>query len=1076
MEYEKHINRLVLGFLKNNCHAAYKAFLKQNFQHCGKHINTRIAGQSLEDILTAHSHIYEIIQGYLEDTNYCKLKGNEFLSPVYLPNQLLFLLDKTTPSLSPRRSSSESSAIESQFPESHASDIETTPEYSLPGHINYVKNNLNYNVKASRRNLNTHKTTAIEKLATPEKDVISEVMSQTLLQNTEFQEKLAKTINTVLNTPEVTCSKADEDVHDGISVELDATIKNVLKRTEADPMFEEVLQDFLGQPIINSINKVINTETPPSSTPASINNDISASNCHNNVLNEETDNSLLSSEMCSSKLSRTNNLIMYDQSLNPLTSTCLPSTAQLERKKNVTSGTSLYLNNMPSIVMLQPPCFVVDQPITMPQFSSVDQENLGILKHKETNLATIEGGHNPNSVMSQQGNEVKNIQEYVKVYNVNNKSPIIKKKRQGLKRVIYPKSKVTVEIINNKIEKTYSEEHIQADATNYKSTNELPLLDHEVQQQSHIKDASLEKQNLSSGINKSVERQKQGEKDIITPSPSMTNTQKKTPKSGSHVRNLTFPSPKKALKPVATDKIKELRETSSDKDKSAITKKKPIEENVPICWDSNLRQFIDPPKDEKKEPANVKKMKKKNFKKAKDLNVTAEEARLLEMNLKTPVKEVHKNDINLEKKQFSSDVLSNRNSGDISMEETTFKARHIQEKTPMKIPPTPTIRSGKNETPFTPMLRANLKEITGGENFSVDTPNFPVTPGFSFIGNPHNYYWLNDQDGENERVFSNFKHEECASKMIVQEPKESLKQTKDNHSKETTTLTCKKPPVKTAKEVKDTPKDLKKKINEKAINPILNTEDAEKSEKTRQCRGSRKTISPKKAPSTRKSTKQPKTPQTSKVHKFKSKSVSKSPAQKQNGEVVQHSQKASDDQINWFKMSGANLHRTKSDLDEKTKDSEETEHKKEFCMYDYFTIRNYFEEDTIVYHNDEVASNQEFQSSFSSKYKAQKVTLFCEDNAEIDIYISLTPFVSLLEFGLDDSISAKTRSSSESLNDSGKRGINEDADLVESTRKRRHRSDSYSSTSSKRLRPVDTTILKEVNITSFLSQVHGPTI
>lgn len=59
-------------------------------------------------------------------------------------------------------------------------------------------------------------------------------MANTLLENKEFHEKIAQTINKV----------AEKQYR--MSSELDQTIKTVVKETEADPIFDKILEEIIG--------------------------------------------------------------------------------------------------------------------------------------------------------------------------------------------------------------------------------------------------------------------------------------------------------------------------------------------------------------------------------------------------------------------------------------------------------------------------------------------------------------------------------------------------------------------------------------------------------------------------------------------------------------------------------------------------------------------------------------------------------------------------------------------------------------------------------------------------------------
>lgn len=59
-------------------------------------------------------------------------------------------------------------------------------------------------------------------------------MAHTLLENREFHEKIAQTINKV----------AEKQFK--VSSELDRTVKTVVRETEADPMFDKILEEIIG--------------------------------------------------------------------------------------------------------------------------------------------------------------------------------------------------------------------------------------------------------------------------------------------------------------------------------------------------------------------------------------------------------------------------------------------------------------------------------------------------------------------------------------------------------------------------------------------------------------------------------------------------------------------------------------------------------------------------------------------------------------------------------------------------------------------------------------------------------------
>lgn len=72
-------------------------------------------------------------------------------------------------------------------------------------------------------------------------------MSQKLLENVTFQKKLANAINTVRQSPDtITGSEKIEADKNNLNVELNETVKTVLKRTEEDPIFDEMISFLMG--------------------------------------------------------------------------------------------------------------------------------------------------------------------------------------------------------------------------------------------------------------------------------------------------------------------------------------------------------------------------------------------------------------------------------------------------------------------------------------------------------------------------------------------------------------------------------------------------------------------------------------------------------------------------------------------------------------------------------------------------------------------------------------------------------------------------------------------------------------
>lgn len=62
----------------------------------------------------------------------------------------------------------------------------------------------------------------------------------------EFHKKLAHNINSVLNTPAFSCSTRKDEGDKVEEGELEGAVRAAITRTQADPMFEDLLQEFLG--------------------------------------------------------------------------------------------------------------------------------------------------------------------------------------------------------------------------------------------------------------------------------------------------------------------------------------------------------------------------------------------------------------------------------------------------------------------------------------------------------------------------------------------------------------------------------------------------------------------------------------------------------------------------------------------------------------------------------------------------------------------------------------------------------------------------------------------------------------
>ncbi|KAF7264922.1 hypothetical protein GWI33_021922 [Rhynchophorus ferrugineus] len=899
MEYEKHIKRLVLGYLKNECKSSYKVFLKYNFHNCNKHIATRVAGQTLEDILRIYSRIQEIIQGRLEDTDYYRNNKPDFSSPLHLADQLLFLLENSkgfTPASTPcPRSPGDSSVVESliehEDPIDRTSDIETTPEHLLPGNIASSTEEGNQTIWQKSRTP-VSKTSHVNKLPTPDKEVISEVMSQKLLENRTFQKKLANTINTVLQSPEIaTGSDKIEADKNNVNPELNETVKSVIKRTENDPIFDEMLEELLGTTVGDTISKAITLSTAP---PTSSYNTVSYDSSQNkNILTlpENSGGNAPINDMSVKNNESQDNFNILTQTSTPKASVADPSpcqdqiipsisTSQAQSFINTTANSvyvltqpqqsqQLYVFNQPyvTIPQTQPTLIQVGQPcakpVIMPAKPYKEQEIMSmptIFINERNEITTPSADTNTLAATPLKVNEVCNVQEYLTLYGSTDQSPIVKmpkRTRRSKPLKISPMPTVRVEFCARDVPEA------AVDPPPLPSTSKADVLPKPV--------VCTELPNLNESIIEIPPPQtvndttSQCQKDVpVTPPPVATTSRRNTPKSSSHVRNLTFPSPlkrtptdrtrivtfpstinkkqatkdlfkEKARNEMAEDNKKEneskqLNEELSKTDakgKKATDKdrlKTPKKQNKPkvsswdkgSCWDANLRKMVtinepiieeecsptpikriklhnnanyvsekNNSEDMLKTPNNKSKLRRKSLNKSVDK--TPKEVKpdalvqqtVVEKHVKNDTKVLSPSKLNANKRNLLTTDLDNitpDNPKDtVQYPVSSRKKRNINQllESPTKdfsIPPTPGGTPGKLDTmtPFTPMLKANLKDFAAGDNiFSIDTPNFPITPGFSIVSHTNDYYIpkANETDKVTEAI------------VVLEEKKSSVRST-----------------------------------------------------------------------------------------------------------------------------------------------------------------------------------------------------------------------------------------------------------------------------------------------------------
>ncbi|XP_044261882.1 uncharacterized protein LOC123009557 isoform X2 [Tribolium madens] len=244
MEFtQPQIAALVLGYLKSEkLYSVIDEFLKncpyftENNQNIkmGKYFVTRVSGMRLVDFLEEYAMIYSIVQGRLEETNYY-----ETHSRTSLVDQIMFLLDKETGTVA-----TSTPVISSSV----GSEVDTTPAHTLPG--NNSEENEPAITKTPKKKSTRNKSKDKEEIMD-----VSEVLTQTLLENHELHEKIAETINIVRNTPETGRNTTEEHVSAGAAKELDAIIKTVVQRTEEDPVYNKLIDEIIGTPPFDNQSK-----------------------------------------------------------------------------------------------------------------------------------------------------------------------------------------------------------------------------------------------------------------------------------------------------------------------------------------------------------------------------------------------------------------------------------------------------------------------------------------------------------------------------------------------------------------------------------------------------------------------------------------------------------------------------------------------------------------------------------------------------------------------------------------------------------------------------------------------------
>ncbi|XP_066263174.1 calponin homology domain-containing protein DDB_G0272472-like isoform X3 [Euwallacea similis] len=853
MEYDKHIKRLVLGYLKNECKNSYKIFLRTHFHNQHKHVATRVAGQTLEDILQTYSRIHDIVQGHLEDTNYYKDRRNE-ISPIYLVDQLLYLLEYDRP-LTPTSTIRDRSSVapslanthHEEEEEEHRSDVETTPEHSLPGNLHSSDENHHFRTPFSNPSP-VFRTPYLEKLPTSEHHTISTVMSKELLKNKNFPKKLAQSINMVLNTPERSTCRNDTSKSHG----LDKTvIKDVLHRTEADPMFEDLLNDFFG-PIGSTIEKALVPEVAMSSSSSTTTESpspfkqIPAMNEHdteppysastenpNNLVMHSNQNGCISTQQKSSSESSSALQALTETPNQHETITSVPFTAASSTQTDLVQQ-QFYIVNQP--VVIPQPMQIMPVPVSNSMIKDINQKvknGVGTLTEQEIMAMPTIFLNEQNEITyaetqcdSNKQKEVQNLKEYINVFGLGDHSPVIKQPRKkSVKNVqIRPTPSIKVEIFqrNSPLKvpiplpdlsnSSYNDNNIKSNSPNSKKEkrSNSPSTD--------SSNKSFADENRPNILNA-----------ICTPSPIVSAVKKPTPKSSSHVRSLTFPSPirrtneksdenrnspsgvnkQQATKDLFNDKNEnEKRQENNEREKikrslprqvksskKAVVKKcSPLKDGKKLSWDADLRMLAASSpcgnvQDTPSRKTSLKSVKKRPV----ECRTLETEAKTLKGVLKTPRKtpsrskkvksnkqqsDNQKTEIptkneeptekltmeskkvllspsklcnNASKRNMDVDSITPNNPKEGSNQLISNARKNINAllDTPLKeIEPLnekPSVET--STTPFTPMLKANLQGLAMTDNFTIETPDFPVTPGLSIMETSiTNYCILNDTE------------------------------------------------------------------------------------------------------------------------------------------------------------------------------------------------------------------------------------------------------------------------------------------------------------------------------------------
>ncbi|XP_050296534.1 nucleolar protein dao-5-like isoform X2 [Anthonomus grandis grandis] len=869
MEYEKHIKKLVLGYLKTECKASYKIFLKIHFPHERKHVPTRVAGQTLEDILRMFSKIQDIVQGHLEETDYYKEQPAELWSPTHLEEQLLYLLERkrsSTPTTSVLDRSSRSTSISSNHDPGEltpVNNVEATPEHALPGNCNE----------------------AIHRMATDRKSIKNPYfdemdVSMKLLYDKSFSHNLARNINKQLTPPETACTLSKCNHADTLEKVILTGAENSLFSNSKQSLNHRTYVDDQINGAVSSILAISQEASTSANQAGSTSTDQEASIGKKPEVTTDTALPTQTSVNVDSQPS----IPVQKESVKPATSEIqTPKTCLLTvDTQQLTCQTPSRVYTIPPRALTTPGCqqqyVVINQPINVPQSSQMMQlvpkpvvidsvrkvfpkVNTGLTEEEIMSMPTlILNEKNEVTYADINGiqlntpfklNEVQNLQEYFKAFGSSEQSPLIKKTTQKKPSAIKPTPTIKVEIYKHDEPRPKSPKDPPTEAPSSELPNLSETLDSEVPVV-NISDVPQVVTRDTPDESKTKSNDKgflKGSRSVHTPSPLVTTKRKPTPKSSSHVRNLTFPSPvrktprteslqspsklnkQKAAKdlfnedPKQTVVDKPTTKTSPKKsgspskakqkavqlDVKKVVKKPPVAKKaiattntteVSNSWDASLRKNL-PKEEEHKTPAR-RTSSRRRTRKSSEVDTSDPDGKKLEEALKTPGKAktanpkkpkvekvkadkkiIEKPEVlskpdnktvlspsklynTTSKRKMEFDGVTPHNPKIVTQQPTMNARKNISSllETPLKEdPPTNEIREPEpTDSPFTPMLKANLQDLVVGDSFTIATPNFPVTPGLALMeGNANNAYYIAADTGHNKAAEEIIRSEERKS-------------------------------------------------------------------------------------------------------------------------------------------------------------------------------------------------------------------------------------------------------------------------------------------------------------------------